>query len=502
MKKIHDVQPPPKIGKTAVPAQIRILRGLSVTLFVLSVCLTMGTAFAQQFGRDRGQRDPREPVTPVNNPTSLDPGPRVGFAVAGNPGNPIAGLTAEQAAFFANGLSQFKEVEPVMLPAPGNGGLGPAFNNDSCGGCHSQPATGGTSPNTNAFPNVGPNPQFTAGQVAGGTNITPFFVTADGPIREARFKSDGGVHDLFTIQGRTDVSNPPNLCTREIFPQPDFPAEAASGNLVFRIPTPVFGAGLIENISEDTLLANLAASTSRQLGIAGVFNRSGNDGSITRFGWKAQNKSLMMFSGEAYNVEMGITNELFPTERGYPPNTIPTSCLLSPTPEDRTIFEATTPVAVSSDIDAFAEFMRFLDQPAPACTGTGCSTAIKAGSATFTNIGCANCHTPSMTTSSNAVLALSLIQANLFSDLALHHMGSGLADGISQGGAGPDQFRTAPLWGVGQRVFFMHDGRTSNLTQSIQEHASSGSEANRVIQNYDQLSLTDKQNLIFFLRSL
>jgi len=98
--------------------------------------------------------------------------------------------------------------------------------------------------------------------------------------------------------------------------------------------------------------------------------------------------------------------------------------------------------------------------------------------------------------------ALSQVQANLFSDLALHHMGGNLADGISQGGAGPDQFRTAPLWGVGQRVFFLHDGRTSNLLQAIQEHAGPGSEANRTIENYDQLSRLNKQNLILFLRSL
>jgi CxxC motif-containing protein (DUF1111 family) len=97
---------------------------------------------------------------------------------------------------------------------------------------------------------------------------------------------------------------------------------------------------------------------------------------------------------------------------------------------------------------------------------------------------------------------LSQVQANLFSDLALHHMGTNLADGISQGNAGPDQFRTAPLWGVGQRVFFLHDGRTSNLLQAIQEHAGIGSEANRVIQNYEQLSLQNKRSLILFLRSL
>jgi len=506
MKNIHVVPPPPKIGKTPVTQQIHLARVLFVALFLFSFCLVTAGAFAQQFGRDRDRRDPGTPQPPVNNPASLDPGPRVGFAVASNPGNAIAGLTADQAAFFTNGLAQFTQVETVAVTGPGNGGLGPAYNNDSCGGCHSQPASGGSSPNINAFPNVGNNPQFTAGQVSGGTNRIPFFVTADGPIREVRFKSDGGVHDLYTIQGRTDVPNPPNTCTMT---QPDFAAEAAIGNLSFRIPTPVFGAGLIENISDDTLLANLALSTNPQLGIAGVFNRSGNDGSITRFGWKAQNKSLLMFSGEAYNVEMGVTSELFPNERGYPPNPIPASCLLNPTPEDRTIYEAPTAVSETSDIEAFAQFMRFLDQPAPACTGTACSPAIQAGRATFANIGCANCHSPSMTTSTNPtptsaqpVTALSGIQANLFSDLALHHMGIGLADGISQGNAGPDQFRTSPLWGVGQRVFFLHDGRTSNLPQAIQEHASPGSEANRVIQNYDQLSLTQKQNLILFLRSL
>jgi CxxC motif-containing protein (DUF1111 family) len=506
MKKNNILQPPQEDRKIVVFQQIRTVQDLSVSLIVLFfLCLTTSTAFAQQFGRER-DRDSGGQVGSGGSLASLDPGPRVGFAVAGNPGNPIAGLTADQAAFFANGLSQFTQLETVAVTSPGNGGLGPAFNNDSCGGCHSQPATGGTSPNINAFPNVGNNPQFTAGQVSGGTNRIPFFVTADGPIREARFKSDGGVHDLFTIQGRTDVPNPPNNCTMT---QPDFAAQAAIGNLSFRIPTPVFGGGLIENISEETLIANLAASTNPLLGIAGVFNRSGNDGSITRFGWKAQNKSLFMFAGEAYNVEMGITNEIFPNERGYPPHPIPPSCLLNPTPEDRTIYEATTAVGETSDIEAFAQFMRFLDQPAPACTGTGCSAAIQAGRATFTNIGCTNCHTPSMTTSINPtptsaqpVTALSGIVANLFSDLALHHMGIGLADGISQGNAGPDQFRTSPLWGVGQRVFFLHDGRASNLPQAIQEHASFGSEANRVIQNYDQLSLTDKQNLILFLRSL
>ncbi len=106
------------------------------------------------------------------------------------------------------------------------------------------------------------------------------------------------------------------------------------------------------------------------------------------------------------------------------------------------------------------------------------------------------------TKSEFAPAALQNVKTFLFSDLALHHMGSGLADGITQGNAGPDQFRTSPLWGVGQRVFFLHDGRTANLVEVILDHESPASEANRVVETFEGLSMTYKQNLILFLRSL
>lgn len=458
-----------------------VLKRLPILLSVLAVSFASAGALTQRSDYD-----------------NLDPGPRGGSVGAGGQ---IALLPTEQvqAAFFQNGLSQFVEEEGVTLTSPGNGGLGPTFNSDSCVSCHSQPAPGGSSPSLDAYPYVGQNPQFTVGQLMNGKNRIPFFVVQNGPVREARFKSDSAVHDLFTIAGRIDTPVP-NNCT---LAQPNFEAENDNGNLSFRIPLPLFGDGLVENISEDTILANLAASASAQLGIAGVPNRSGNDASITRFGWKAQNKSLLMFAGEAYNVEMGVTNELFPNERGYPPNPIPPSCLFNQTPEDRTVFESTDPTMVPSDVTSFANFMRLLDQPHPSCTGTGCSGQIQAGRALFTTIGCANCHTPSLTTApSDMAAGLSQVQANLFSDLALHHMGVKLADGITQGNAGPDQFRTPPLWGVGQRVFFLHDGRTSDLGVAIREHQSQGSEANQVIYNFESLPRQGKQNLILFLRSL
>ena len=98
--------------------------------------------------------------------------------------------------------------------------------------------------------------------------------------------------------------------------------------------------------------------------------------------------------------------------------------------------------------------------------------------------------------------ALSGKTANLYSDLLVHNMGDGLSDGITQGGAGPNEFRTAPLWGVGQRVFFLHDGRTMKLVDAIEDHRSRGSEANQVIDRFNRLNAAQQQDIINFLRSL
>jgi CxxC motif-containing protein (DUF1111 family) len=241
--------------------------------------------------------------------------------------------------------------------------------------------------------------------------------------------------------------------------------------------------------------------------ISGTTNLSANDGTITRFGWKAQNKSLLMFAGEAYNVEMGISNQLFPQERDETPG-----CIFVASPNDTSNFTtppATNPssnTAVLSDIEAFANFMRLLAPPTPAPA----TPASEKGRATFARIGCAHCHTASLTTgkmiasgsSTSPSVALSNQTANLYSDLLVHHMGTGLADGITQGGAGPDEFRTAPLWGVGQRAFFLHDGRADNLVEAIRAHKSKGSEANMIIEHFDRLRTEQQQEIIDFLRSL
>jgi CxxC motif-containing protein (DUF1111 family) len=411
-----------------------------------------------------------------------DPGLRGGAPAAGGH---VANLSPALINVFNTGSTQFQEVEDVP-----NNGLGPRFNANSCTLCHSQPFIGGTSPAVN------PLLQFVNSR-----NRLPPFITQNGPIREARFiknpdgTPDGGVHDLFTIEGRADT---PSGC--DIL-QTDF---SNASNISFRIPTPVFGLGLIEAIPDTTLVQNVAFNSGGKaaLGIFGRVNRNGNDGTVTRFGWKAQNKSGLLFAGEAYNVEMGITNFLFNTEREESVN-------CSPLPPPNGIFNIGGLVdqAVFDDIANFANFMRFLDAPA---RGPIDNTVVQ-GSKQFFNIGCANCHTVTFQTGASPIPSLANQTIHPYSDFALHHMGPGLADQISQGLAGGDEFRTAPLWGLGQRIFFLHDGRETDLVKVIADHADGvqdrdaqfpASEAKAVVQNFNALSTSDKQAILNFLRSL
>jgi hypothetical protein len=260
-----------------------------------------------------------------------DPGPR--------PGPPAAGsffptLSANQQAFFNQAQQRFQKIDFVSGGIAGeNGvGLGPTFNGNSCAQCHAQPAVGGSSPGLTIPQNAIQNLQILLATLDGATNSVPTFMTAGGPVREARFvrnpngSLDAGVHGLYTIAGRPDAAGC-NLA------QPDFATAIADNNVIVRIPTPLFGLGLVEATPDRTLQANLAATQSARaaLRIGGVFNTSGNDGTITRFGWKAQNKSLLMFVGEAYNVEQGVSNELFPNERSAV-----RGCVFNGSPKDAT----------------------------------------------------------------------------------------------------------------------------------------------------------------------
>ncbi len=451
-----------------------------------------------------------------------DPGPRPGPSGGGGP---YPTLNVNEQSFFSQAFLRFQEVDSVSGTIESGSGLGPTFNGNSCAMCHAQPTIGGSGPGLASPQNPVPNPQVALATLDGATNFVPSFITANGPVREARFiqnpdgSPDGGVHDLFTIAGRTDAPG----CT---LAQPSFAQQLAANNVIFRIPTPLFGLGLVENTPDATLRGNLASTQGArsQLGIGGTFNTSGNDGTITRFGWNAQNKSLVIFAGEAYNVEQGVSNEMFPNERSAVPG-----CVFNATPEDSSNIlngnssspnfntSLGTVSEMSSDIINFAAFMRLSAPATPAAP----TASTQNGSNLFNKIGCALCHSASLTTAASIFTGMGGVTYNPYSDFALHHMGPDLADGITQGAAGPDQFRTAPLWGVGQRLFFLHDGRTSDLLQAITDHGSGGcggqydqrfnrqagqgncgSEADGVIRNFKMLSPSQVQDLLNFLRSL
>jgi CxxC motif-containing protein (DUF1111 family) len=407
--------------------------------------LLAAAAAAGDFGGGSGGCRADPPPGQCGQPR--DPGPRGGAAGAGGA---LPGLAAAEQGLFAAALARFRAVDSVsgtIADAPAgiiNGtGLGPRFNANSCAACHSQPAVGGTSPAV--------NPEVAVATLDGARNAIPPFITADGPVREARFVQnsdgtpDGGVHDLYVITGRSDAPG----CS---LTQPDFAQAIAANNIIFRIPTPVFGLGLVENTPDINLENDAAAlAGARQAaGISGSFNRSGNDGTITRFGWKAQNKSLLMFSGEAYNVEVGVTNELFPNERDDTPG-----CQLNPLPEDPTNLsdngQSSSPTSdLSSDIVNFAAFMRLSAPPTPAPA----TPSTLRGQQAFTAIGCNLCHIP--------------------------------------------QHQTARSILTGQS----DDGRTQDLLQAIENHAGPGSEANAVIANFDALPGWSQQDILNFLRSL
>jgi len=328
------------------------------------------------------------------NAATTDPGVRGGAAGAGGP---LQGLTSTQVQFFNAVAVRFLEVDSVSgnagsspnstppLQADETGaGLGPRFNLNACQGCHVFPAIGGGSSTV--------NPQISVATLDGAKNTIPPFISINSPIREARFINvpgtntpDGGVHDLFTITGRVDAPG----CN---ITQPPFAQQLAANNVIFRIPISLFGDGLVENVPDNNFEAAVAKASARaaEVGVSGHFNTSGNDGTITKFGWKAQNKSLLIFAGEAYNVEQGVTNENFTNSRDDTKG-----CQFNQDPEDAVNLTIATagsgPQAASdfsSDIENFAAFMRLLAPPTPAAA----TTATTRGLAFFEDVGCAVCH--------------------------------------------------------------------------------------------------------------
>lgn len=420
----------------------------------------------------------------------VDPGPRPLPAAAGGP---LAGLSANLSAYFTAAqpfFNQLVSVSGTIAGAPGVG-LGPRFNLDSCVGCHAYPAAGGSSPPS--------NPEVLVATANGATNTIPSFITAAGPVRVARFvltaagTPDGNVYDLFTVTHRSDATG----CA---VAQPNFAAQLAAGNVIFRIPTPTFGDGLVESTPDANLIAAQTAHAAEQaqFGIGARFNHDPEDGTITRFGWKAQQKSLLAFAGEAELVEEGVTTDARPNKRDNV-----TGCQFNALPEDAQPLtpranDSSAASALSAAMVNQAAFMRMTAAPARGSA----SATVAAGQALFAQVGCDGCHFQTQTTTATAITGGKAVTYMPWSDFALHNMGAGLVDGITQGEAVGGDWRTAPLWGLGQRLFFLHDGRASDLGTAIAAHASADSEANKSVAAYNALTTAQKQSLLTFLRSL
>lgn len=360
--------------------------------------------------------------------------------------DPLPGLSNADLVAFADGRLEFNNREN---PA---GGLGPIFNRNSCAACHVQGGIGG----------------------AGTINVTRFGRT---------------LNDVFDPLASLGGSLLQNLAihpaAREVVPR-------EANVVVRRQTTALFGLGLIEAIPDETILAGeVEGKPDGVLGRASIITDvTTGDERVGRFGWKAQQATLLAFSADAYLNEMGITSRFFPTENA------PNGKADVLAAHDRVADPEDTidPQTGKADIDHSADFMRLL-APLPPRPLTANATA---GQALFTSTGCAVCHTPSMTTAANATAALSEKEVALYSDLLLHDMGR-LGDGIVQADAGPREMKTAPLWGVRVSPPYLHDGVAPTIDAAIRAH---DGEALPSRTRYTQLSAAQRQQLIEFVNSL
>jgi CxxC motif-containing protein (DUF1111 family) len=372
-----------------------------------------------------------------------------GQARQAQPGEPLPGLTEREFSEFRLGLDDFTEVETAEE------GLGPAFNGTSCAVCHSVPAIGG-------------------GGIILETRAG--YREADGSFRGLTPAGETLVH-LFSI--------PTHGC------QPFIPDDV--NVIARRAPIPLFGAGLVEAIPDETLLGLEDPLDRTRDGISGraasIIDLATGDRRIGRFGWKAQHATVIAFGADAYLNEMGITNDLFPQEAGHG-ITAEQMKHCDPLPEPEDVRERSTG---RRGIDNFESFMRFL-----APVGRSHSDdATRDGERIFGAIGCANCHVPTLTTGPSANPLFDRRPVPLFSDLLLHDIGTG--DGIRQGAALPEEIRTPALWGLRLRRPLLHDGSAATIPDAIERHRN---EAELARLGYTGLSPQDRERLVAFLKSL
>jgi CxxC motif-containing protein (DUF1111 family) len=384
-----------------------------------------------------------------------------------NPGSQSTsnGLVEATGDTFADDQSAFEEEDGV------DNGLGPVYNARGCVDCHQNPVSGGTSQVTEL--RVGHKDQF-------GNFVNPTIVINSGAN---------------SIPNRSLVND------RAVCPQAQERVPGTETIQALRASLNTLGDGFVESIDSNTLLQISRNQPFQSNGfIHGEFIQvpvSEAPGQIRggRFGWKNQQASLLSFAADAYLNEQGISSRLQPTDTT-------TVCKTSTDPEDH-------PDSIGmADIDHFAQFMRGTMAP-PIDAALMATSAAQQGQQLFNAIGCSICHVSQITTAPTGTVinggaftvpaALGSKIINPYSDFLLHDVATG--DGIVQNGP-PDtanKLRTPPLWGLRTRSRMMHDLQSYTRNGAILRH---GHEAAQVINNYQSLSTTQKNNLITFLNAL
>ena len=334
-------------------------------------------------------------------------------------GDPLPGITVEQTNLFLDGKDDFEKTEDVA------GGLGPIFNRDSCVACHSSPATGGAS----------------------AINVTRFGMTVNG-----KFDS------LDSLGGSLLQENAITPEAQEFVP-------SIANVVIHRNSTPLFGLGLIDAIPDSEIVRNAKAYPNEHIKgrVGWVTDVVSGKRMAGRFGWKAQQATVLGFAADAYRNEMGVTNRYFPTENA------PNGDLVRLAKTDFVQDPEDAPATGLADFEKVANFMLFL--AAPPVTKPTPATA--SGKMLFDVAACSLCHTPTMRTGYSKIAALNNKEVRLYSDLLLHDMGS-LGDGIVQETATGRDFRTAPLWGIAQSAPYLHDGRAVTIDEAIKGHEGEG----------------------------
>jgi CxxC motif-containing protein (DUF1111 family) len=360
-------------------------------------------------------------------------------------GGPLGNLSAAEVARFNAGLVEFNAAEAV------DEGLGPVFNEAGCFVCHAGPV--------------------------GGTN---------GRV-ETRFgKWDNGRFDPLAYLGGSLLQDHSIGQVRKFTFAPEVVPRRAN-QTALRVTTPLFGLGLVDAVPDAALL-QLARDEARNSpttrGEANMVTEIATSQTrVGRFGWKAQVPTLHQFAGDAYLNEMGITNPEFPVENAPQGNQQALQFNPVPTLNDD-----------GEGVELFADFMTFLGPP-PRGLRTGQTDA---GANVFVQIGCANCHTPTLTTGDSPSPAIAHKAFQPFSDFLLHNMGQ-LGDGIVQGNAGGREMRTAPLWGLRSRPTLLHNGSAKTPEQAILAHSGQGSQAR---DNFARLDWRARSALVAFLKTL